>query len=372
MARVMVIGNLADSLINFRKPFLQALVGAGHKVVACAPPATPEIERKVVSLGVSFCALPMSRAGLNPFSDLVFLFRLVRLIQRYAPEVVVTYTIKPNVYGGIAARIAGTPRRFALITGLGYAFTQGAGAKRKIVKGAVEFLYKRAFANIDAVIFQNSDDRLLFAQRRLNSESTATFVVNGSGVDIDSFAQHGFSSGRIRFLMIARLLKDKGVIEFCEAARLVKNEFPSTEFVLAGPVDPNPSAIPADFVQKWEFDGTGRYLGEIEDVRPLLADSAIYVLPSYREGTPRTVLEAMATGRAVITTDAPGCKETVVEGFNGKKVPVGDIAALAVAMRYFIENPAEIERMGNNGRALATEKYDAHKVAATMMELMQL
>lgn len=372
MARVLVIGNLADSLINFRKPFLLAAVNSGHEVLACAPAASSSVEQDLSALGVSFLELPMSRAGINPLMDFLYFYRLMRLMRRHAPDVVVTYTIKPNIYGGLAARIVGGARRYALVTGLGYAFTRGAGVKRQLVRWIVELLYKRAFAKIDAVLFQNPDDRALFENRKLYSGTTPSVVVNGSGVDLDWYKQSTDVPKAIRFLMIARLLRDKGVVEYCEAAREIKKQYPMAEFILAGPFDPNPSAIPEHYVNEWESDGIGCYVGEIGDVRSLLASCAVYVLPSYREGTPRTVLEAMATGRAVITTDAPGCRETVLEGYNGRKVPVSDTKALAAAMRAFIDNPEDIERMGSNGRIMAAEKYDARKVAADMLEAMRL
>lgn len=367
-----MIGNLADSLINFRKPLLEALVASGNEVVACAPDASPELVKKIAALGVVFVEIPMARAGLNPWGDLEYLRNLLQLMKQTRPDVVFTYTIKPNIYGCLAARFARGAHRYAMVNGLGYAFTAGKGIKRKIVRKIVAKLYKLAFAGVDGVIFQNTDDRAFFKANSLCPTARKMVVVNGSGVDLELFSQEDQRKESPIFLMIARLLRDKGVMEYCEASRLVKAVCPEAEFHLVGPVDPNPSAIPLDFVRQWEQTGVGRYLGEIRDVRPLLADCSVYVLPSYREGTPRTVLEAMAVGRAIITTDAPGCKETVSEGFNGLKVPVADVDALAGAMLKLAREPHMVQSMGQNSRLLAEQKYDAKKVAKAMMEHMGL
>jgi glycosyltransferase involved in cell wall biosynthesis len=372
VARVLIIGNLAASLINFRKPLLQALVAAGHDVIACSPEASPEVEEEIVALGVRFVAVPMARAGLNPWADLQYSWRLFRLMRQSLPDVVLTYTIKPNIYGSFVARICEVPKRYAMVNGLGYAFTAGEGIKRQAVRKIVAKLYKLAFAGVDDVIFQNADDRAFFKEERLCPATKNMPIVNGSGVDLSLFFHAEQQRGSLRFLMIARLLRDKGVLEYCEAARQVKAVCPEAEFNLVGPIDPNPSAIPLEYVHEWERDGIGQYLGEIRDIRPLLAGCSVYVLPSYREGTPRTVLEAMAVGRAVITTDAPGCKETVTEGFNGLKVTVADVGALVAAMLKMARDPVMVQRMGHNGRQLAEQKYDANKVAQAMMGHMGL
>lgn len=345
---------------------------AGHDVIACAPDISPEMSQKIYALGVGFKEIPMARTTLNPLADLQYLLDLIKLIKKIKPDVVFTYTIKPNIYGSLAARICRIQNRYAMVNGLGYAFTRGDGIKRYVVRKIASLLYKISFAGIDGVIFQNSDDRMFFNDNGLCSSAKKMVVVNGSGVDLAMFTSSAKLAEPIRFLMIARLLRDKGVVEYCEAARLVKASCREAEFQLVGPIDPNPSAISLAYVQQWEADGIGRYLGEVRDVRPLLADCSVYVLPSYREGTPRTVLEAMAVGRAVITTDAPGCKETVSEGCNGFKVPVASVDALAAAMFRMIEDPQMVECMGRNSRLIAEKKYDAKNVAQAMMGHMGL
>jgi glycosyltransferase involved in cell wall biosynthesis len=226
------------------------------------------------------------------------------------------------------------------------------------------------------VFFQNPDDLALFQERGILQPHTPVCVVNGSGVDVASFAVRPLPAaalaGAVRFLFIGRLLGDKGVREYAQAARLLKRSHPQVQCALVGWIDSNPNAISQAELDGWVADGSIEFLGRLADVRPAIEACSVYVLPSYREGTPRTVLEAMAMGRAVITTDAPGCRETVVDGDNGFLVPVHSVDALAEAMARFITDPTLAARMGQRGRQLAEEKYDVHKVNAVMLKEMGL
>lgn len=366
--RIVVIAGYAPSLINFRGPLLRALRQQGHQVIALAPGEAPEVERQLAEWGVHYRPISLDRTGMNARRDVSDLAALTALLRELRPDAVLAYTIKPVTYGLLAARAAGIARRYALITGLGYSF-QGEGFKRQALNKATSLLYKAALLGAERVIFQNPDDRDLFVQRGLvNMEQTT--IVNGSGVDLTHYTPAALPDNPV-YLLIARLLREKGVGEYMEAARQVRSSYPDARFLLAGPLDPNPSSLSADELQEWVSRGDVEYLGELKDVRPALARSSVYVLPSYREGTPRTVLEAMAAGRAIITTDAPGCRETVQDGVNGLLVPVADASALAQAMCRLLDAPTRAE-MGERSLRLAREKYDVNVVNSQMLCAMHL
>jgi len=372
--KFLLIASYADSLINFRGPLLDALLAEGLTVHVAAPdiplgaPTRVLLEQK----GVTVHEIPLRRVGMNPFADLVCLMALCKLMLDIKPDSVLAYTVKPVIYGLLAAKIMRVKRRFALITGLGYAFQSAdsqAGISRGMLKALVQRLYALALSSTTRVFFQNPDDEALFKQLQLISADTPSTVVNGSGVDVDDFNVVPFPEP-VSFLLIARLLGDKGVREFVSAARAVRSEYSNVAFKIVGWIDENPNAIAPAELEAWVADGTVEYLGRLKDVRPAIADSSVYVLPSYREGTPRTVLEAMAMGRAVITTDAPGCRETVIEGVNGFLVPVKDVNSLAAAMLKFVKNPELVALLGEKSRELAEIKYDVKKVNAAMLEGM--
>lgn len=368
---VVVFGGFADSLVNFRGPLLRALVANGHAVTACAPAASPDVQAKLAAMDVSYRDVPLSRTGLNPVSDIKTFLVLFSLFRELKPDVLLSYTIKPVIYGSLAARLVGVHAIYSMITGLGYAFSSG-HAERKWVTRIATFLYRFALNGNRRVFFQNPDDRDFFIRAKIIARVDQAVLINGSGVDLQYFGCVPATESTPSFLLIARLIKDKGIIEYVEAARLVKCRYPAVQFRLLGPLDSNPNAISAAQISRWETEGAIIYLGEAADVRPAIADCAVYVLPSYAEGTPRTVLEAMSMGRAVITTDAPGCRETVIDGVNGILVPTRNAAALAQAMFDLIENPGLIEGMGKAGRSLAEEKFDVHKVNSVILSAMRL
>lgn len=372
--RVLLLASYAPSLVNFRGPFLQALVAAGHDVHAAAPslPADAATMRRLEEMGIVAHDATLARTGLNPFADFRTLLSLVALMRRMKPDLVLGYTIKPVVWGSLAAALARVPKRFALITGLGYAFTGDVKGRRRLLQTIVRGLYRLALGRAHKVFFQNPDDAALFRELRLVTPETPVVVLNGSGVDVDYYWQMHLPEMPLRFLLIARLLGDKGVREYVEAARRLRAHYPHVGFDLVGEVDSNPDAISIEEAKRWKDAGIVTWHGALKDVRPAIAASHVYVLPSYREGTPRTVLEAMAMGRAIVTTDAPGCRETVIDGENGFLVPVRDADALATAMRRFIDNPKLVASMGERSRAIAEEKYDVHKVNAVMMREMGL
>ena len=373
--RFLVVAGFAGSLVGFRKPLIMALLEQGLEVHVAAPELSSEhaVVAELTALGVITHDISMQRTGMNPIADLRALLSLWQLMRRIKPHYFLGYTIKPVIYGTLAAWVARVPQRFALITGLGFAFMGEKDNQRSRVRAVVQGLYRTALRYCQTVFFQNPDDEALFRQLKIVSAGANTCVVNGSGVDVSQFEVAPFAENAApRFLLIARLLGDKGVREYAQAAEQVKQRYPETQFDLVGWVDVNPNAISQVELDQWVAAGTVNFLGRLSDVRPAIQDCSVYVLPSYREGTPRTVLEAMAMGRAVITTDAPGCRETVVDGDNGFLVPVKDADALAQAMLRFIEQPELISQMGQRSRVIAEEKYDVHKVNAQMLAGMGL
>ena len=367
--RFLLLASFPESIPKFRGELIRALVASGFEVHVAAPElsAHASIMAFLTDCGCHAHDIPLQRNGTNPVADLRLVLALRALMRRLRPEVMLGYTIKPVVYGVIAGWLAGVPRRFALVTGLGYAFTDGrAGLLTRLVRK----LYGFSLARTHGVFFQNPDDQSLFRKLGLLPASVPSWVVNGSGVDTAQFAPVPLPDGAPVFLMIGRLLGDKGVREYAAAARQIKAAFPHARFQLVGWIDTNPDAIAQAELDAWVADGTLEFLGKLDDVRPAIAACTVYVLPSYREGTPRTVLEAMAMGRAVVTTDAPGCRETVVHGDNGFLVPVKSVESLAGAMRRFLETPALATTMGARSRAIAVDKYDVHKVNAVMLRQM--
>ncbi|MGH6943225.1 MAG: glycosyltransferase family 4 protein, partial [Geminicoccaceae bacterium] len=295
-----------------------------------------------------------------------------KILGRLRPDLVLGYTPKGVIYGAGAARLAGIPRIYTMISGLGYPFIEGRELKRRLLKRTMLALYRRSLAYSRAVFFQNRDDLDEFRRLRLISDRQTVVRVEGSGVDTEHFAAAPVPEGPPAFLLIARLLRDKGIFEYVEAARRLRARHPDVAFRLLGPADDHPNAIGPEQLDSWRKEGVIEYLGETSDVRPYLSSSTAYVLPSYREGMPRTVLEAMSMGRAVITTDVPGCRETVVPGHNGFLVPLRDGAALADAMERFILQPDLTVAMGARSREIALERFDVRRVNAVMLRTMEL
>lgn len=371
--KVLMLASYAPSLVRFRGDLIDAIVAAGHSVVACAPEEDEEVRRELARRGARYRTVPMQRAGLGVMADLRTLAGLIRLLRSEAPDLVLAYTQKPIVYGGLAAQIVGAPRFFAMVSGLGYAFTDAGGAKRRLIRMVVSALYRLAIRSAEGVFVFNGDDRAEMTRRGILGPDARVLQVGGSGVDLSRFKPTPLPEGPPVFLLIARLLRDKGILEYVEAARRVRMQHPDVRFQLLGPLDPNPSAISAAEVESWVAEGAVEYLGETGDVRPYLANATVYVLPSYyREGLPRSVVEAMAMGRPVITTDAPGCRETTVDGRNGFLIPVRDPAALSAAMMRFVRDRELAAVMGRRSRQLAEARFDVTRINAALLSAMGL
>lgn len=373
MARVVILASYTPSLRNFRGALIEQMCRNGHEVHAVAPDLLQYREREwLESLGVVCHEVSLSRSGLNPFADLSSFVALYRLLRRISPDVFLGYTIKPVIWGILAASLARVPKRVALITGLGYAFTGESTGVRKMVGSIARGLYRTALRNATLVFFQNSDDRDEFYRLGLLPQALHVEVVAGSGVDVSHFSVEPIPPEPIRFLLIARLLGDKGIREYVAAARLLRQRWPKVEFHLVGGADPSPDGIAEDEVRGWHESGDLVWHGALLDVRPIITSSHVYVLPSYREGTPRTVLEAMAMGRPIVTTNAPGCRQTVVEGENGFLVAVKDAESLAESMERFLYEPELIDRMGVKSRNRCEEIFDVQLVNTKMLKAMSL
>jgi glycosyltransferase involved in cell wall biosynthesis len=363
--RVLLLGSFAPSLINFRGPLIAAMIARGHEVTAAAPKIDPRTAAGLRAMRAEPRSIAISNASLNVASLLRSYASLRRLIREVRPDIVIGYTIKPVILAALAGRAERVPRIVALITGLGFAFTGGVEAKRLVSRVAASLLYRIALKRADVVLFQNSDDQKLFRRLRLLPRTKESAVINGSGIDTEHFTPVTVPCTP-SFLMISRLLRDKGIREYEAAAARLKAAHPKVRVALVGYLDPSPDSISQEDLDRMRDSGV-EFLGKLEDVRPAIAACSVYVLPSYREGTPRSVLEAMAMGRAIITTDAPGCRETVIEGRNGFLVPPRDADALYEAMLRFIEQPGLAAAMGAESRKIAEEKYDVRKVNADLM-----
>lgn len=370
--RVVVIGATPHSLVNFRGELIKKLIASACEVVAMAGEATQTDIETIESYGAQFVSYPVSRSSAGLLSNLKTFFAFRKALQQYEPDIVLSYTIKPVIWTGIALLGSRKVRFNALITGLGYAF-EGGALKRRLLKRIVSQLYRLSLVRADNVIFQNVDDQNYFLDKRLLRPNKSC-VVNGSGVPIDYFSQQPFldRTGRgVSFLMVARLLNEKGVRYYFEAAQKVKSKFPNARFKLLGPYDSSPDGIGEKDVSSWVSSGNVEYLGESLDVRPFLKNCDVFVLPSfYREGLPRTILEAMSTGRPILTTNNVGCRDPIQEGYNGWLVPVKDAESLASKMTWYIENADKISEMGMNSRNIVIEKYDVNLVNEAMLEIM--
>jgi glycosyltransferase involved in cell wall biosynthesis len=371
--KILVLSSLAYSLVNFRGRLIEAMLQAGHQVVACAPDDDADVRTWLETRGAGFRITPMARTGRNPAADLLLLWRYLQVIRHERPDVVLAYTQKPIIYGGLATRLFRKPRFHALMSGLGYVFSPAAES-RWLLRAIVTRLYRTAVAKARTIFVFNADDVRVLTSQKIGATSSQVIQVPGSGVDLAHFRHEPLPQGPMVFLMIARLMRDKGVLEYGEAARRLKARYPDAVFRLLGRLETeNPTAISEAELGAWVSDRTIEYFPETRDVRPLLAGSTVFVLPSfYREGLPRTLLEAMATGRALITSDLPGCRETVRPGQNGILVPPQDTDALSEAMERFLRDPALAASYGAASRSFAEEHFDVELVNRQLLRAMEL
>ncbi len=368
--KIALFANTEWYLFNFRLPLAKALAKAGHEVVLISPPGP--YGEKLVAAGFRWIAFPLDRAGTNPLRELQTLFRLATLYRRERFEIVHHFTIKCVIYGGIAARLSGAIS-VAAVTGMGHVFTTYS-RKNRLLRHVVRPLYRFALGRA-RVVFQNPDDMRAFLALGLVVERQC-HLIRGSGVDTSRFAPneyHTRDSQGVRVLMVGRLLREKGVAEYVQAAALVKQEFPAAYFALAGEPDPgNPSSISDTTLDQWRRKGDVVLLGQRDDMRALLAETDICVLPSYREGTPRSLLESAACGLPLVATDVPGCREICRDNENGLLVPVRDVAALAAAITKLIESQALRRAFGSRSREIAVNEFSEGRVISETMKVYQL
>ena len=374
MKHILIISSNAHSLINFRLPLIKELLAKGNKVSVAAPKYkfTDDLQNQLNDLGVNINIFSLSRSGLNFFQDFKSLREIRFILNNCKPDIVISYTAKPVIYTGIILRNFPKIKFYPLITGLGYAFTAGNTLKRLILKYIMIILYRLGLKYAEKIIFQNKDDKNFFYKLNIIKKNNLTRVVNGTGVDLNAFPFSDLPTKPI-FLMIARLLVDKGVREYVEASRIVRSRIPGTIFQLVGYLDENPSGIQLGELETWIKQGDIQYLGKIDKVQSILKSCKYYVLPSYREGTPRSTLEALATGRPIITTDVPGCRETVIHKKNGLLVPPKSSKALAEAMISLLNEKEEtIQAMGKESYSIAKEKYQIEKVNKSILSIIGL
>lgn len=370
--KIVILGNQARAMANFWTVLIRAMKAAGHDIVCLTPYEQGEWNAALTSLGARLLHYPLDRKGLNPLRDAKTLLALRRIFKAEQPDLLFAFTIKPVIYGAIAAALAGKPfkkNRHVMITGLGYMFEADSGIKRLLTQVA-RLLYRLAFSQVHTVFFQNLDDKETFVRLRIMSPGTDIAMSRGTGVDLRHFAQAPLPPGPPVFLLVGRLLEAKGLYEYHDAANQLKVRYPEARFQLLGPPELGPGSVPLAEVELWHKKGTIEYLGETRDVRPYIAAAHVLVLPSYREGTPTSIMEGMSMGRAAVVTDAPGCRETVSQEENGLLVPLRDGKSLAKAMERFILDPDLARRMGGTGRAMAEAEFDADKVAAHIMAVM--
>ena len=349
------------------------LIRRGFVVYALAPNFTLHSKASVIALGAIPVDYKLSRTGMNPFVDIYNMFALAYLLRQIKPYITLAYFIKPVIYGSLAAWIVGVPKRFAMIEGLGFVFTpnsETAPISRCLLRKAVQLLYKLALFKASLVIFLNADDQKDFVNKNLLPKYK-TYLLGGIGVDLTEWAVAPAVTHPLTFIMVARLLREKGVLEFVHAAKLVKKNFPEIRFVLLGDIDPNPGSLSRELAQGWVADGLVEWPGHTP-VKPWLQESSVFVLPSYREGVPISTQEAMAMGRAIITTDVPGCRETVIEGVNGFLVPARDVLMLASAMKKFIDYPDLIKKMGAESRRIAEDRFNVHKTNSRLIDALAI
>ena len=366
--KLAILYNTSDYLLRFRTELISALETKGVEIVAITPhdETTPQLAK----LGVKWREWHLDGQSISPVSDLKSIRNLHQILKDERPDAVLNFTIKPVLYGSLVARWLKVPRVVSMITGMGSVFLPG-GIKKRALLTIVKTMYRAAMRKNDAVLFQNDEDMRYFLFNNF-VDTEVCHRINGSGVNLEKFNGDMTKVQRGSFLLISRMIKEKGIFEFVEAARQVKRIYPNACFTLLGPIDNNPGAITRQEIAAWEAEGTIEYVGHQTDVRPFLDKAEVYVLPTYYlEGVPRTLLEALAMGKPIITSDWRGCRETVIPDVNGFLVPPADARALTRMMLRFLEKRDLSSRMGAASRQLAVNKFDVHQVNAKVISAIE-
>lgn len=374
--KIALVGTTANSILGFRRDVILSLVSQGHAVYAFAVDYTEQDKLKVQELGAVPMDYSLSRTGLNPLRDLRDTLALSRKLKEIKPDLMFSFFAKPVIYGSVAAKLAGIPQRIGMLEGLGFTFTEQPFAlpfKTKLIRWIQVQLYRASIPLLDKIIFLNPDDPKDLLEK-YSIKAKQVEVLGGIGLNLADYPYSPAPSEPVRFIFIGRLLAEKGVNEYIAAAHLVRQRYPEAEFVMLGGLDEaNPGGLTREELEMHTAKGTVIYPGHVNNVDEWLASSSVFVLPSYyREGVPRSTQEAMAIGRAVITTDVPGCRETVVDGVNGFFVPPWSPEQLAEKMIRFIEQPELIEQMGKESYRIAQVKFDIVKVNEKLLRILGL
>jgi glycosyltransferase involved in cell wall biosynthesis len=373
--QIILIGTVASSFYGFRADLIRAMREKQYTVYAFTSEYTDSDLKKIESLGAIPVPYELNRGGLNPLSDIVATYKLSKKIREIKPDLVFSYFSKPVIFGTIAAKLSKVPKIIGMLEGLGYTFTQqpeGLSKKTELIKKVQVLLYKFALPHLDKLIFLNPDDpKDLIDEYAINVRKVE--VLGGIGLNLKEYPHQPVSNIQqpINFLFIGRLLKEKGIHDFIAAAQIVKEKFPQTIFTVLGGIDEaNLGALTQGELTQYIDQNVIDYPGHVENIAEWIKQSHVFVLPSYREGVPRSTQEAMAIGRPVITTDVPGCRDTVIDGVNGFLVPKWNPQALAEKMIYFIEHPEQVRMMGDQSHKIAIEKFDAEKVNQRLLEIL--
>lgn len=368
MKKFLLISPKNRTAYNFRGDLIKDIIAKGYDVIVTGP--NKENVDKIEALGAKFIEIPMNKTGVNPFSDIIYLYRLYRLMKREQIDVSLGYTIKPVIYGSIAAKLAGVSNITSMVTGIGFLFASKS-KKAKFIRKISCLLYRIGFKCSSKIIFQNNDDKEEFISYGLCPERK-TNVVNGSGVNMSKF-KPSETSGQTTFFFLGRFIYSKGIIDFLEAAKILKKEYPHIRFMILGKFENMNDAVSKDEIQYYVNNGIVEHFPETDDISKFYAKTSVFVLPTYyREGTPRVILEAMACAKPIITTYTPGCKETVIDGVNGYFVEPKNPKLLAEKMEFFIKDEHLINTMGAESLRLCSGKYEVSKVNNEMLSIMNL
>lgn len=374
--KVALLGTLVSSVMNFRLELIKQLVAEKNEVFVFCVDYDESSRMKIREMGGIPVSYSLSRSGINPIRDFLDTWKLVSQLKEISPDIVFSYFVKPVIFGTIAAWLAGVKRRIGMLEGLGYVFTDlptGLSRKQKLLRKIQIYLYRVALPLLDKLIFLNHDDPVDLLKKNLIKVKSVN-VLGGIGVDLKKYAFNERNiESHITFIFVGRLLAEKGIKEYIAAAEAVKIRCPAVRFVVLGGLDEeNPGGLSRVELERLTAAGIVEYPGHVTSVKEWLVDSSVFVLPSYyREGVPCSTQEAMAVGRAVITTDMPGCRETVIDGVNGYLVQRWDSTDLAEKMLRFVENPELINKMGFESRCIAEKRFDALEVNARLIEMIK-
>lgn len=368
---IAVIGNSAESILNFRSSLIRRIVQRNHRVLAFAPDFDQETWRATERLGATPIEFPLRRGGTNPFADLRTLLALRRILTGLRPDAILCYFVKPAIYGNLAAAMSGVPRRLVMLEGLGYGFSEESQSlQRRLIEAIVAKLLRISLSKSHTTLVLNEDDRDVLI-KQLGLDQSTIVNMGGIGVEIDEFKVAPVNERATTFAMAARLIAEKGVKEYVEAARQIRGQGFKARFLLLGDVDDNPHSLSREQIAEWRAEGVIEWPGRVSNIKEWLTQADVFVLPSYyREGVPRSIQEAMALGRAIITTDHVGCRDTVDDGVNGILVPPRNVEALVSAMRKLIDTPGLAQQMGEASRHLAEVRFDAATADQRIINLL--